>query len=70
MKKIYTILTLLFLVSIPRLVGADMMGFDGDDHMNGVFNNFSFMWLMVIGWVVWIVVGIVLIIWILKKIQK
>ena len=72
MKKIYTILTLLFLVSVPRLVGAHMMGFGGDDHIDGSFMMGSSFWgwLMVLGWIVWIAVGIVIIIWLLRMGQK
>ena len=71
MKKLYTLLTLLVLIFMPRLAGAHMMGFGSDEFGDGVFPMGSgWGWLMALSWIVWITVGILLIVWFLKKLLK
>jgi preprotein translocase subunit SecG len=71
MKKIYSLLVLAVLVLIPRWAGADMMGFGSDEYADGIFHMGSnWGWLMMLTWIVWLGVGILLFIWLLKKILK
>ena len=71
MKKIYTALVLLVLVLMPHLAGAHMMDFGSDEHVDGVFHMGSgWGWLMMSVWIVWLAVGILVFIWLLKKLLK
>ena len=71
MKKIYSLLVLVVLVLMPRLVGAHMMDFGSGEYADGIFHMGSgWGWFMMLSWVIWLGVGILLFIWLLKKILK
>jgi hypothetical protein len=56
---------------MPRWAGAHMMDFGSGEYADGIFHMGSgWGWFMMLSWIIWLGVGILLFIWLLKKILK